>query len=153
MPGYYFDTSAIVKRYVPETGAAWVRGIVDDDANQMSIVDLTRAEVAGALARRTREGVIALDERDDLLREFHRHCTERYRPVPAGHEVIDRAVQLTQRHPLRAYDAVQLGTSLIVNQALLDSGLPELTFVCADDRLLEAAEVEGLAVDDPNRHP
>lgn len=33
------------------------------------------------------------------------------------------------------------------------SGLPALTFVCADTDLNAAASAEGLLVDDPNAHP
>jgi predicted nucleic acid-binding protein len=59
MPFYQCDASCLVKRYVDEAGSDWVRAIVDPaSANIVSIADITRAEVTGALARRAREGVI-----------------------------------------------------------------------------------------------
>ncbi len=62
-------------------------------------------------------------------------------------------MELTQRHRLRGYDAVQLATGLAVNEVLVAAGLPGLTFVAADADLVAAARVEGLLADDPNFHP
>ena len=71
MPFYQCDASGLVKRYVDEVGSDWVRAIVDlASANIISIADITRAEVTSALARRAREGVITLDERDELIQTF-----------------------------------------------------------------------------------
>ena len=153
MPFYQFDASGVVKRYVEEIGSDWVRSIVNPAQNNtISIVDVTRAEVASALARRAREGAITLDERDELLRTFRAHSATQYRLVPMVHPVVDLAINLTQQHPLRAYDAVQLATALIVNRSLITSGLPPLIFVSADNGLIATAQAEGLAVDNPNWH-
>ena len=61
------------------------------------------------------------------------------------------AAQLTQRHPLKAYDAVQLAVALRQNRAL---ALVErsLIFVSGDKTLLSAAQAEGLATDNPFDH-
>src|SRR6266704_944881 len=34
MPAYYFDTSALAKRYVVEVGSAWVQAIVTEQSGQ-----------------------------------------------------------------------------------------------------------------------
>ena len=108
MPFYQCDASGLVKRYVDEVGSDWVRAIVDPAAaNIVSIADITRAEVTSALARRAREGIITLDERDELIQTFRAHCATQYRIVPTQPWIIDLAIELLQRHPLRAYDAVQ----------------------------------------------
>ncbi len=154
MPFYQFDTSGLVKRYVDEIGSDWVRAIVDPaQGNLISIADITRAEVASALARRAREGVITVVERDDLLRTFQAHCAAEYRLAPTDHHIVDLAVELILRHPLRAYDGVQLATTVIVNRSLIAHSLPPLVFISADDALIAAAQAEGLAVDNPNWHP
>jgi predicted nucleic acid-binding protein len=66
--------------------------------------------------------------------------------------VIGTAINLTQRHPLRGYDAVHLATALRLSEALTDEALEPLTFVSADDVLCQAAEAEGLMVENPNEH-
>jgi predicted nucleic acid-binding protein len=53
--------------------------------------------------------------------------------------------------PLRAYDAIQLASAMVANQALDTVQLAGLIFVSADDRLNTVAAAEGLAVDNPNR--
>jgi predicted nucleic acid-binding protein len=67
--------------------------------------------------------------------------------------VVERACQLLERYALRAYDAIQLASALIANQALVAAGLGMATFLSADQRLLQAAAAEGLNTDDPNQHP
>ena len=67
---------------------------------------------------------------------------------PAWHEVAAAsgvrtfAVRLLRTHPLRAADALQLAAALALRQA----GLAGLSFLTADARLAEAAEIEGLSV-------
>jgi len=152
MPFYQCDASGLVKRYVEEVGSGWVRAMMDlAAANIVSIADITRAEVISALARRTREGVITLEERDELIQTFQAHCATQYRIVPTQPWIIDLAAELLQRHPLRAYDAVQLASASIVNRSLIAHGLPPLIFVTADDRLIAAAR--GEAVTAVNPHP
>jgi len=154
MPFYQFDASGLVKRYVDEIGSDWVRAIIDPaQGNLISIADITRAEVASALARRAREGVITVDERDELLRTFQAHGATEYRVVPTEHRIIDLAVEWIQRHPLRAYDGVRLATAIIIHRSLAARGLPPLVFVSADDETIVAAQAEGVTADNPNWHP
>jgi predicted nucleic acid-binding protein len=59
--------------------------------------------------------------------------------------VLEEAAGLLDRHPLRAYDAVQLAGCKILQSSL---GEP-VAFVCSDHQLLRAAESEGLQVVNP----
>ena len=56
--------------------------------------------------------------------------------------VRSRANALLARHPLRAADAGQLGAALLVQEQLAGP----LTFVCLDQRVSLAAELESLRV-------
>ena len=77
---------------------------------------------------------------------------EEYIIAPLSDQVVDLAVDLTRRHPLRGYDAVHLATAIVLNTALLEAELSPLTFVSADEILCEAARGEGLPADNPNEH-
>lgn len=112
--------------------------------------EITLAEVASAFARAARGGRISHEERLGYLDLFIGDCAERYRLVATERTIIDRAVDLAQSHYLRGYDAVHLATALAMNAELLRKRLPPLTFVAADDDLLEAAEAEGLPTENPN---
>lgn len=57
MPANYFDSSALVKRYVAEIGTAWINGIMDPAArNLLHVARVTGVEVVSAIARRARSG-------------------------------------------------------------------------------------------------
>jgi hypothetical protein len=62
-------------------------------------------------------------------------------------------VELTQRQKLRGYDAVHLAATLTLNDTLIEAQFPPITFVAADDNLLEAAQSEGLSIRNPNHFP
>jgi hypothetical protein len=79
-------------------------------------------------------------------------CADRFQSWDVDDEIVELATDLTQRHPLRGYDAVHLATALILNRALVENALPPLTFVAADDVLCEAAEKEKLTVGNPNQY-
>jgi predicted nucleic acid-binding protein len=152
---YYLDASAVVKRYNPETGSIWVKELTDPLAgNTVILGEIALAEVAAALAaqHRAQDG-ITREERDQALALFLSHCETGYELMAISRFIIDLAVSLTQNHKLRGYDAVQLATALVANEALTVAGLSRLTFVAADHDLLTAANAEGLATDDPNRYP
>jgi uncharacterized protein len=68
MSVFFFDSSALTKRYLQETGSTWVATLTDLDAGHFIVVaEITRVEVAAALAARHRAGTITLPERDDLV--------------------------------------------------------------------------------------
>jgi uncharacterized protein len=56
---YFLDSSALVKRYVAEVGTSWIQRLADPTSrNRLVIARITQVEVAGALARREREGFL-----------------------------------------------------------------------------------------------
>ncbi|MFP4439165.1 MAG: hypothetical protein ACLFVO_18140 [Chloroflexaceae bacterium] len=55
---FYLDTSAVVKRYVLETGTAWVQACTNPASNTTIIMsEITRVEAAAAIAARQRAPV------------------------------------------------------------------------------------------------
>jgi len=155
MSHFYLDASAVVKRYSPETGTAWVKALADPSSGHTIVLGvITLAEVAAALAAKHRaSNGITRRERDDAVALFLNHCDAEYTLVAITHSIIHQAVILTQNHKLRGYDAVQLATALTANEAFTVAGLPALTFVAADGDLLTAANAEGLATENLNFHP
>jgi len=151
---FYLDASAVVKRYGPETGSAWVKELTDLPAGHTIILgEITLAEISAALAAKHRApGGITREERDKALALFLSHCETEYELIAISRFIIDLAVSLTQNHKLRGYDAVQLATALVADEALTAASLSRLTFVAADEDLLTAANAEGLATENPDLH-
>jgi hypothetical protein len=58
------------------------------------------------------------------------------------HDILAEAARSVARHPLRAFDAVQLASALAARAA--DSSL--LSFACFDETLAVAARAEGFTV-------
>ena len=154
MTDYYLDASALVKRYAGELGSAWIRQITDPVAeNTVLLAEIALAEVAAALAAKHRApGGITRQQRDRALSRFLQDCDEHFLLLPVDRPVIDRAVELTQTHRLRGYDAVQLATALVTGEALKSQNLSPPVFVAGDDDLLIAAQAEGLPTDNPLDH-
>lgn len=148
----YFDSSALVKRYLAETGSAWVQARCNDPARTIATVDLSRIEVAAAFAAKLRGKFITQTEYQEALTKLAADAQKRYHLIPVTPQRVDEAIELTARHRLRGYDAVHLACALHLNRALLEDDLPLLTFVAADDDLLKAAQAEGLETENPNHY-
>jgi predicted nucleic acid-binding protein len=151
---YYLDSSAVVKRYADESGSAWIRHITDPQSQHtILLAEITLAEVAAALAAKQRTpGGISQEQRDRILSRFLQDCADHFLLLPVDRPVIDRAVELTQRHRLRGYDSVQLASALVTNETLQSQNLPFSVFVAADGDLLAAATGESLPVENPLNH-
>jgi predicted nucleic acid-binding protein len=149
----YFDSSALVKWYLAETGSTWVQARCNNPTQVIVTADLARAEMAAAFARKLREGTLTPGEYQNVRGRLTIDAQKRYQIVPIVADRVDEAIELTSRNQLRGYDAVHLACALHVNQALLANHLPPLTLIAADDDLLKAAQAEGLRTENPNLHP
>jgi predicted nucleic acid-binding protein len=154
----YFDTSALVKYYIVETGTRWVRVLIEERngdqwVNTISMSALTWAEAVSALSKHRRSKFISDSLCTRLIARFLRDGRSRYTRLLADDAAINLAIELIQRHPLRAYDAVQLATALRLDQVLQDNRLLPVTFVSADEALCEVARAEGMSAENPNDYP
>jgi predicted nucleic acid-binding protein len=151
---YFLDTSALVKRYVPERGTDWILSITDPAAGySLSIAQITWVEVLSALGRRQREGSLSAGELDIIVQKFREDCENLYRIIDVDPALVESAGQLVIQYPLRAYDAVQLASALRVRDIFAPTPDIQLVFVTADVRLINIAQTEGLLADNPNNYP
>jgi predicted nucleic acid-binding protein len=153
MAAHLLDSSAVVKRYVLETGSAWVTALVDPAAGHRTyLAGITGVEVVSAITRRQRGGGLSLADATLLLTAFRRHLSGPYVVVDLTPSHIARAMDIAEKHALRGYDAVQLAVAIGLNVIATVAG-ETFVLISADAALLAAATAEGLAVDDPNAHP
>ena len=136
----YWDASALVPLVVAETESGWARDRLAED-ERIVTWGWTRTEIVSAIERRTREGALTLLQRRNLLRHFDTFSNN-WDEVTDLLAVRVRANLLLARHPLRVADAGQLAAALLVQEQLSSP----LTFICLDQRLATAAELEGLHV-------
>lgn len=103
---------------------------------------LSQIEVASALCRRHREGILEVAQRDAALSALKADSSKLFL-VEVTHFVTLRATELLTRHSLRAADALQLASCLELRQEL---GNHDISFLAFDERLCKAAGEEGLSV-------
>lgn len=151
MKVYYFDSSAIIKRYIKEEGSQWVKSITEFESVQMIILSqVTPVEVGAAFSRKVRERIITSFERDKVLGVFLKDCQAEYKMCAINDKIIKQAISLTCNYPLRGYDALQLATASFFNNILISQQLSPLIFVSADKNLVKMAEKKTLVVENPN---
>jgi hypothetical protein len=151
---YFLDSSAVVKRYVPEPGSGWIQTLADPGAgNLLIIARITWVEVLSALARRQREGSLTNTDLTLVIQQFRFDLNTQYRVVELDRPLMEQAGQLVTQFPLRAYDAIQLASGLRTQSAFVSATATTLIFLTADAQLLTVAQSTGLTVDNPNTYP
>lgn len=136
----YWDSSALVPLLVEEDSSQRAQDWLSQDRRIVTWA-WSRTEVVSAIERRVREGSFSRSKRREAL-EGLIEFSERWHEITDLLAVRLRANALLVRHALRTVDAGQLGAALLVNEHYPGT----LSFVCLDQRLCLAAELENLRV-------
>jgi predicted nucleic acid-binding protein len=151
---YYADSSALAKRYVLETGTAWLRSLLDPATGNVAVIArITAVELIAAFTRRERGGALDPADAATARADFRTHLTHEYQVVEVTEARANQAMLLAETYGLRGYDAVQLAAAMDVNREFLVRGEPSITLISSDTELNAAAAAEGLTIEDPNTHP
>ena len=142
-PTYYLDTSALVKRYHPERGTAYLDTVFAEPDATFIIASITIAELTSAIVRKHEEGDISRESLLLTLSKFSEDLITDFWILDIERQHLHDAQQLILRHRLRTLDSLQLSLLLVTR------GLSPV-FLCSDTRLLAAAKAEGITVQDPS---
>ena len=134
---YFLDSSALVKRYLPEPGSDLVRGLLRR-RRRVAVSRIAYAEVVAAVARAWREKLLGEAARDTIFGVLEADFAG-FAVTEVRRAIVERIPPLVLRQPLRAYDAIQLASALAVKERGVS-----VDFWGADDRLVAAARGEGL---------
>jgi uncharacterized protein len=136
----FWDSSALLPLLVNEPTGNKLRQILKADPQVLACWS-SRVEMASALARREREGSLAIAEVDAAFAALSR-LSQAWEEIMPSDLIRSTAQRLLRTHPLRAADSLQLAAALIA------SGREPTTleFLSLDDRLCEAARREGFPV-------
>ena len=146
MPNYYFDKSAFIKLYNEEVGTRKVLDMLaSSDGGLTIILDIALVKARSAIRRSQREGDLSQRYADRLLRRIKEEVNSSFLVWRSSIAVLDLAARLIDRNPLRANDAIQLAGCVLASRLLGEF----LVFVCADLRLCDAANREGLPTENP----
>lgn len=162
MPGYFFDSNALVKRYHRESGTPWVQAICAPRKHPLLYISqIAQVEVIAALRRTGRLNNEHPAYINTLVNAFNRHLAlsvrsdSVYHIVEMTNAVTGLAAALCNKYwevahgPLRSLDAIQLASALLAAASVPD----ELVLVTSDVRLAAVAAFEGLRVINPAYPP
>lgn len=145
---YFFDTSALVKRYHEEVGTAAVDEAFDDEGVACVISDLTVIECHAAFTKKARMQEIDEEDYRVTMQRLAQDIDQGLLRIwSLGEQEKRRAVALLRTygmsHGLRTLDALQCA----VIQTGATSRLERV--YCADRRLISVVEAEGFVVVNP----
>ena len=149
MAAYFFDTSALAKRYHPEAGTRTVDWIFQHPESKIRISRLTVVEVPSVFAIKVRTGIIDRGDADLLLRQFQEDIVSgKLEVFSVGDAEFSPAEKLISKyafdHRLRTLDALQMAVAVeLRDQTLMDQ------VVSADKVFCQIAVLEGLTVLNP----
>lgn len=138
---WFADSSTLVKLYVDEVGFEEMRKLALEE--RLAVSAFAWVEVRATLNKKKRTGEL---RDDDALSDARRRFAADWRSylrASLDDALLEEAVQVSDRHGLRAYDAIQLSSAMRLRRFGLDIG-----FVCADRELTLAAQTEGFEVRD-----
>ena len=138
-PRAYFDTSALLKRYLYEAGAERARAIMRRFRFLSSAI--APVEVTSALARRRAVGDLAERQFAAILNRS-RSDRRYWELMEVNPQVLNQAEELVVQTPLRPLDAVHVASALSFQSS---TGI-RVPFVTADMQQREVAGALGLNV-------
>ncbi len=139
MARYFFDSSALVKRYHQESGSSVVESLFNGPGNRFFISRLALVELHSSFARLVRERVLTASDFGNLISRLEEDVASGVLTVAAvssrrleGASSILGIHGLT--HAVRTLDAIHLATAQVLHKRSRIAG-----FVAADKKLLAIA--------------
>jgi hypothetical protein len=134
----YFDTSALIKRYVEELGRREVLALLRK--NHCVISAVLPVEVRSALRRRVAEKTLDVKRVPSILKRF---AADRpyWTVVEVSSDVLASAESLSGAHPLRALDSIHVASAKLFGDRTASQAF---TFISADAHQTKVAEALGL---------
>ena len=142
----YFDSSALVKRYIEEEGSKEVNKLLQG-ADKAVTSRLAYPEILSAIIRRHRAGDITTSDCDRIKREF-RVEWRCYTIIEVHGELFSIIDKLIEKHALRGADSIHLSTALWIQQVTKQ----DVLFAASDTELLKAAQAEKMKICNPQEH-
>jgi predicted nucleic acid-binding protein len=144
----YWDTSALIKLYVPEPDSSDYLRLLIQQPESLAISFLHRVELYFALCGKESRGEIAGGSAKCLFQLFEQHVrVGRYYLIPWGEDVasesrqlLDESMSATPSVMLRALDGLHLGA---LRAAKIQS------VVTADMSMRDAARIAGIGIIEP----
>jgi predicted nucleic acid-binding protein len=136
----YADTSALVKRYILESGSLEIASVFEK-AEFIGTSILTKIEMASAISKAVKMDWLHTDEAEKAWHSFQTEWPA-FTRLTVSPPLIERAARLALDHGLRGYDAAHLAASVSWQESLETP----ITMATYDRELWETSKKIGLSV-------
>ena len=149
---FYFDASALTKRYTEEIGSDKIDFLFASvPLRRLLCLTIGAAEVFWIFVRKKNDSritTIQFDRAFTLLRREVINTQSDFREISVPDSLVWGSMRLIETHSLNSVDAMVLRSALDVATELRSIG-DTLVLVASDQRLLRAARAEGLQIFNP----
>ena len=153
---FYFDASALAKRYVEEVGSDKIDFLFANvPLERLQCLTIGAMEVFWICVRKRNDGRIPVSqfaESTTYLKSEVIDIQSDFRKISVPDSLVWDSMNLVDIHSLNSVDAIVLRSALDTAAELRNTG-DTLVLVASDQRLLRAARTEGLQVFNPELDP
>ena len=148
---FYMDASALTKRYIPERGNDLVDEIFSKvPSSRIHLLNIGAGEILSVLVRRRNAGTLSIANFHQAVANFNAEIV-RWAAVTRASvttRLVATSLSLIIAHSINSTDALILKSALAIARRLRRAG-DDLVLVASDQRLLRAAQAEGLTTFNP----
>ena len=151
MTHFYWDASALVKRYAPETGTDIVNHLFSAvPADRMMCLAISTGEIISVFVRKRNDDTITQADFSQALTDFRAEVVDidDFQLMSVEDALIFESHPLIEKHSLNATDALILRSALDVVAELEEEDV-DVVLITSDHRLSQAAVGEGLQTLNP----
>lgn len=149
---FYFDASALVKRYTRETGSDTINFLFANvPLTHMQCLILGAMEVFWICVRKGNDGRITKREFVRAVTHLKNEVIDRhseFKTISVPDTLVLNSMSLIENHSINSVDAIVLHSALDIATELRNTG-NRLVLVASDQRLLRAAQTEGMLIFNP----
>jgi len=136
----FFDTSALIKRYIAENGSPQVDTLLSK-AKIVYVSSITLIECTSTIRRLLAEKAITLSEykhlKHDLLSDFNYFTL-----IPLTGSLVRTATDVIDKYQVKTLDAIQLASAIMVKKDIQ-------SLVACDKKLIQTSKRLKITVIDP----
>jgi predicted nucleic acid-binding protein len=145
---FYFDTSAIVKRYHKEVGSEVLDEIFEFNGHMFTISFWCILEFIVVFSTHIRKGKLSRETFNTVVSCFLKDVLDRFTITSVNDKLVTSAIPLAVKHALSSADCLQLASAVSLRKTL-EPMKEKLILVCSDKELCKAAEKEWIEIIDP----
>ena len=136
----YFDTSALIKRYINETGSSKVDELMDS-AKMVFVSVIAEIEALSAFRRLLEEKAIGRSDFNNLKNELETDF-KYFEVIELDKDLTAEAKRLIEKYKIKTLDSIQLASVYLIKEDINN-------FVVCDKTLLKCALKEGIKAINP----